>query len=60
VGSWEQARETDFSTVRTRAKAKDMFEGATGHDYIVARQLNRSVQRVQTSAHQTPQQSEGK
>lgn len=37
--------------VRVVQKTEDPFQGLKGHDYIRARNLDRSVQRVQTSAH---------
>lgn len=37
--------------VRIVEKTADPFHGLTGHAYIQARNLNRPVQRVQTSAH---------
>lgn len=37
--------------VRIRSIASDPFVGLKGHDYIKARNLNRPVMRVQTSAH---------
>lgn len=60
MGSCDQATEADFSFARTRAKATDLLEGLTGHQYIKARNLNKPVQRVQTSAHQVTLQPEGK
>lgn len=36
--------------IRTRATARDPYAGKRGHAYIVARQLNKPVQKVQTSA----------
>jgi len=36
--------------VITRVTALDPYKGLKGHDYIKARNLNKPVQRVQTSA----------
>lgn len=44
--------------VRIRASRPDPFAGLKGHDYIKARNLAPSVQRVQTSAHGSPTMQE--
>lgn len=51
-----QRQESNFPTltespdIRIRAVARDSFEGLRGHAYIIARQLNTRIERVQTSA----------
>lgn len=46
--------------VRIRTTAKDQYADLRGHAYIIARGLNTTVQRVQTSALQVPSHKEGK